>query len=191
MRSALWNRPISPAQEAQEADWEALYERELPHVYNFFRYRVGEGPVAEDLTSATFEKAWRNRWRYRSDLASFATWLFAIARNTAVDYFRRRPAEVPLDSVRDLAGEESTEGSVEHRANVERLIHMLAELPERDRELLALKYGAEMTNRDIARLTSLSESNVGTILYRVVRSLRAKWDESLPGGPTDGPTNGR
>ena len=50
-----------------EADFEELYRIELPRIYNYFRYRVGDGPVAEDLTSATFEKAWRNRDRYRHD----------------------------------------------------------------------------------------------------------------------------
>src|SRR5258708_37311973 len=53
---------LSPA---NEADWDALYANQLPRVYNFFRYRVGDGPVAEDLTSATFEKAWTTRHRYR------------------------------------------------------------------------------------------------------------------------------
>ena len=53
-----------------EADFEELYRAELPRVYNYFRYRVGDGPAAEDLTSQTFEKAWRSRWRYRRDLAS-------------------------------------------------------------------------------------------------------------------------
>jgi RNA polymerase sigma-70 factor (ECF subfamily) len=53
----------------------------------------------------------------------------------------------------------------------------LAQLPAADRELIALKYGAGLTNRDIAHLTNLSESNVGTRLYRIVRKLRDEWDE--------------
>lgn len=73
---------------AREEDWDALYAQQLPRVYNFFRYRVGDGPVAEDLTSLTFEKAWRARHRYRRDLGGFGTWLYAIARNVAYDHFR-------------------------------------------------------------------------------------------------------
>ena len=65
--SRLWTWVVP----AREEDWDALYAAEMPRVYNFFRYRVGDGPVAEDLTSATFEKAWRARDRYRRDLASF------------------------------------------------------------------------------------------------------------------------
>ena len=83
---------------AREADWDALFEEQLPRVYNFFRYRVGHGPEAEDLTSTTFEKAWRARHRYRRDLAAFTTWLFTIARNVAVDHFRQRRLHAPLEA---------------------------------------------------------------------------------------------
>jgi RNA polymerase sigma-70 factor (ECF subfamily) len=56
-----------------------------------------------------------------------------------------------------------------------RLALLLQTLPDRDRDLMALKYGAEMSNRDIARATGLSESNVGTILHRAVQALRERW----------------
>lgn len=61
------------------------------------------------------------------------------------------------------------------RSNVARLTTLMAKLPERDRELIALKYGGGLTNRTIATLTGLSESNVGTILHRAVQALRADW----------------
>lgn len=53
---------------AEEIDWEATYRENLPRVYNFFRYRLGDRALAEDLTAATFEKAWRGRSRFRRDL---------------------------------------------------------------------------------------------------------------------------
>src|SRR5688572_18420569 len=100
----LLNWLSSLAAPASTADWEALYRDSLPRVYNYFRYRVGDGPLAEDLTSATFEKAWRYRERYRRELAAFSTWLFTIARNVAVDHFRRQHAELALDRDDALAG---------------------------------------------------------------------------------------
>ena len=63
------------------------------------------------------------------------------------------------------------------RSDFERLSRLLAGLPERERELVALKYGSGMTNRAIAKATGLSESNVGTILHRTVGQLRAAWTE--------------
>jgi RNA polymerase sigma-70 factor, ECF subfamily len=168
---------VFPAQAmATPTDWEALYARELPRVYNFFRYRVGEGAMAEDLTAATFEKAWRARDRYRHDLGAFSTWLFTIARRVAVDHFRRRRPDVPLESVQSQAGEHSTEDAVQRRRDFARLAALLAELPARERELVALKYGADLNNREVARLTGLSESNVGTLLHRTVHKLRRAWE---------------
>lgn len=162
---------------AREADWDALYELELPRIYNFFRYRVGDGPEAEDLASITFEKAWRARHRYRRDLASFRTWLYAIARNVAIDHFRQKRDHAPLEEAEGVAGGETPEDAAVRRSDAARLAHLLGLLPERERELLSLKYGAGLTNRAIARMTGLSESNVGTIVHRTVALLRAGWNE--------------
>ena len=90
---------VSLGVSAGEADWEALYRQELPRIYNFFRYRTGDSALAEDLSSITFEKAWRARHQHRRDLAAFSTWLFAIARNVAIDHFRRRRVELPIEEL--------------------------------------------------------------------------------------------
>jgi RNA polymerase sigma-70 factor (ECF subfamily) len=170
IRTALpWARP------ADEADWDALYAEQLPRVYNFFRYRVGDGPEAEDLTSVTFEKAWRARHRYRRDLAAFSTWLLTIARNVAIDHYRRTRVHVPLEEAEWVSAGASPEDLAAKRSDGERLSRLLERLPAQKRELLALKYGAGMTNRAIARLTGLSESNVGTLLHRTIQELRADW----------------
>lgn len=160
-----------------EPDWDAVYAEQLPRVFNFFRYRVGDGAVAEDLTATTFEKAWRARARYRSDVAAFSTWLFSIARNVAADHFRRRHDEAPLDEAMVDARERGPEAIVEQRDAFARLSALLAALPARERDVLALKYGADLTNRAIAEVTDLSESNVGTLAARAVQKLREAWDQ--------------
>ncbi len=163
----------------REVDWDALYEDALPRVYNFFRYRLGDGADAEDLTAITFEKAWRARHRYRRDRAGFTTWLLAIAKNVAIDHHRGRRDHEPLEAA-DAAGVAAAatpESLAIERSEFARLSRLLAELPPRTRELIAFKYGSALTNRAIARVTGLSESNVGTILHRAVADLRARWDE--------------
>jgi len=168
---------VSLSSPTREADWEALYRQELPRIYNFFRYRIGDDVLAEDLTSITFEKAWRARHQHRRDLAAFSTWLFAIARNVAIDHFRRRRVELPIDELNEAPAPGDLEGETLRRLQFRRLSRLLAELPDRERELLALKYGSGLTNREIAGLTGVSESNIGTIFYRTLRRLRALWDE--------------
>lgn len=156
-------------------DWDAVYAEQLPRVYNFLRYRLGDEALAQDLTSRTFEKAWVQRHRYRSDLAGFSTWLLSIARNVAVDHHRTLHLHAPLEEAADAPAEGTPEEEALIRSNFARLSVLLAQLPERQRELLALKYGAGATNRAIAEVTGLSESNVGTILHRAVEALRARW----------------
>ncbi len=160
-----------------KVDWEAAYQADLPRLYNFFRYRVGDDRVAEDLTAETFEKAWRNRQRYQHNLATFSTWLFTIAKHVAVDHFRKQPGEVPLDRELNAATDETLDGLIQQRSDYERLSILLARLNGPRRELVALKYGAGLTNRSIASVSGITESNVGTILYRITQQLRAAWEE--------------
>ncbi|MGH9386306.1 MAG: RNA polymerase sigma factor, partial [Vicinamibacterales bacterium] len=161
---------------AAEPDWEQVYAEELPRVFNFFRYRFGHTADAEDLTARTFEKAWRSRDRYRRDVAGFATWLLTIARNVAIDHVRARRSLMPLESAAAVPSAARTpEEHALEQSDADRLEWLLKQLSARERELIAFKYGAEMTNRAIARATGLSESNVGTILHRAVETLRAQW----------------
>jgi RNA polymerase sigma-70 factor (ECF subfamily) len=157
-------------------NWEAVYNEQLPRIFNFFLYRVGDEPLAEDLTAATFEKAWKHRERYRRDLGAFSTWLFSIARNVATDHFRQQRPEVELDEAHTPAIGRPVEEAIQQEGEFARLFTLLTDLEARERELVALKYGAGLTNRAIADLTGLSESNVGTILHRVVTRLRAEWE---------------
>jgi RNA polymerase sigma factor (sigma-70 family) len=159
-----------------KCNWEEIYEGMLPKVFNYFRYRVSDGKVAEDLTATTFEKAWKARKRYRKDRSAFTTWILTIARNVGTDYLRTRRDMVPLDEAEFRSDEPSMEELSEKQEQVSTLLKILSGLNERERELISFKYGAEMTNRDISKITGLSETNVGTILHRTVAKLKEEWD---------------
>lgn len=158
-----------------ELDWDAIYAEQLPRIYNYFRYRFANDAIAEDLTSRTFEKAWSARRRYRRDRAGFATWLLRIARNVGIDHLRANRRHAPLEAAEHVAAAGTPEQVQAHASDLARLAALVERLPERERELLALKYGAGATNRAIAELTGVSESNVGTILHRAVQTLRNDW----------------
>ena len=161
---------------AAEPDWNTVFTEQLPRVYNYFRYRLGNEADIQELTSRTFEKAWRARKRYRRERAGVGTWLLRIAHNVAIDHFRLSRDYEPLEVVEDSAAAEcSPEQEQESASDMARLEALVPTLPTRDRELLALKYGAGATNREIATITGLSESNVGTILHRTVQALRDRW----------------
>lgn len=175
---AVIQRLLSWAVPARAADWDHLYEEQLPRIYNFFRYRVGPDD-AEDLTSETFEKAWRARHTYRRDLGAFTTWLYAIARNVAIDHYRRRVVHEPLEAAEHVAAPGSPEIDAQKSSERRHLAALLSALDDRSREIIALRYGSGLTNRAIAKLTGLSETNVGTILHRAIATLRERWPEEV------------
>ncbi len=166
------------APSSSSVDWEAAYHGLLPRVYNFFLFRVGDRDLAEDLTAATFEKAWRARDGYRSDRASLETWLLVIARNVARDHFRREARRRALErALRLSALQEDRLERAAHRQKAEVAL-LLDGLEPGDKDLLALKYGAGLTNREIAQLTGMSETNVGTRLHRILEGLRKQVRQS-------------
>jgi RNA polymerase sigma-70 factor (ECF subfamily) len=158
----------------EDINWDSVVNNELPRLYNYFRYRLGDDAIAEDLTSIVLEKAWLKRHRYRKDRAAFSVWLFSIAKNEVVAYLRKRRISIPL-SVAEKATGETVEHLLEHSQDLQVLSRLLSDLPERERELISLKFGAELNNRQISTVTGWSESNVGTILSRVLQKLREQW----------------
>jgi RNA polymerase sigma-70 factor (ECF subfamily) len=167
-KSMVWNS-------AKDLNWNAIYADQLPRVYNYFRFRLGRHTDIEDLTSRTFEKAWRARAAYSNDLAAFSTWLFKIAQNVGTDYLRSERSYVPLAEVPEIAAVGTPQEVAEQDSDLAKLGRLTAQLTERERELIALRYGGDINNRLIAKLTGLSESNVGVILHRAVQTLKAQW----------------
>ena len=152
-----------------------LYEQYLPRIFQYVIYRVGDRTTAEDLTSDIFNKALTNFTKYDSGKAAFSTWIFSIARNTLIDYYRGRSRKQKLQKEAEaevLAFSTSPEEEASRSEEIRKLRECLSLLNPNERELISLKFSSEMTNREISRVTGLSESNVGTILCRAVRKLR-------------------
>ena len=158
-----------------------LYEQYLPRIYGFVSYRIGNRETAEDLTSDIFYKALSGFTQFDSKKASFSTWLFSIARNTIIDYYRKRGIE---QRYREESASESfvspdpPDEETSRFEDIDKLRECLSRLKPNEQELISLKFSGEMTNREIAQITGLSESNVGTILCRAIRKLRddfARW----------------
>jgi RNA polymerase sigma-70 factor, ECF subfamily len=169
----------SARESAWDVDWKQVYERLMPRVFHYFCYKVGDADAAEELTAITLEKAWAGRSGFLVEQGRFEDWVFGIARRMAIDHFRRQKTELTLDEAIQSAAEGRLEDQVQDRLSFDRISRLLEKFPKRERELVSLKYGAEMTNREIARTTGLSESNVGTILHRCVARLREMLEEEI------------
>jgi len=152
-----------------------LYEQYLPKIFRYVRYRVGDNDTAEDVTSDIFNKALTGYVKYDPDKAAFSTWIFSIARNTIIDYYRRRGVEqrVRKEPEQDItASSISIDEEITRSEEIRKLHECISHLNMNEQELISLKFSGEMTYREISRITGLSESNVGTILCRAIRKLR-------------------
>lgn len=168
----LFGQPLSSA---ESLDWEEAYAEIMPRVYNFFRYRFFNNDTAEDLTSVTMSRAWQSRNRFKPEIARFSTWVMGIARHVAIDELRRKKVdELPLEDHPFIIGDQGVESLIQEKQHLAELKQMLAELSPAEQELIGLKYGAGLNNREIAQINGMSESNVGTTLHRTVKKLRSK-----------------
>lgn len=153
-----------------QSDFARVYSEHVWPIYGFLAYRVVDRHLAEDLTQATFERALRGWSRFDSRRASERTWLLTIARNLLIDQHRRdrrrRTEEIDESRLPSVPGPEEGVGPASE------LTDALAKLSDRDREILALRYGADLTGPEIADLTGLELANVQQILSRALRKLR-------------------
>jgi RNA polymerase sigma-70 factor (ECF subfamily) len=153
----------------------AVYDEHVWGIYGFFGYRVATREEAEDLTQLTFERALKAWGRFDPDRAAAKTWLLAIARNLLVDHYRRRPAAEPRP-IDDRDAELGRLGSVpgpESDLGIDpKLDAALRSLGGRERELIAMRFGGDLSGPEIAELTGLTLANVQQILSRALRRLR-------------------
>ena len=158
----------------QQASIEQAFERYYPAVFRYFRYRGADPETANDLASATFERALKNLSRYDPHKGSIQTWLFAIAHNLGVNHWKAEKQTVPLDEDFSIPDDPTLEQAIMLDQAKEQVLLALECLDSRRREILALKFGGLLTNRQIAELTGLTESNVGILLYRSLLKLRSQ-----------------
>jgi len=158
-----------PREAAMEFD--QLYRSSRDDVYAYAAGLLRDPAAAEDVTATTFERAYRKRSRFDPGRGSARAWLFGIARNAALDELRRRGRQAALtaDPV-DVASLADHPAEAGERRIV--LTGALRDLEPRERELVALKFFAGLSNGEIARVLGISESNAGTRLHRVVDKLR-------------------
>jgi RNA polymerase sigma-70 factor (ECF subfamily) len=148
----------------------ALYDRYIQRVYRYCFYRTSHASDAEDLTAQIFLAALEGLPRYRQD-GHFGGWLFSIARRKVADY-HRRAAHVPLDEAILPPIHADLSVDVEKSQRRERLSRLIHELADDERDLIHLRYVAELSFAEIARILQKKEEAVKKSLYRLVTRLK-------------------
>lgn len=158
-----------------------LYKHYQPYINNFFKYRVSDYNTTQELTSVVFEKALKGLDNFQWQGVPFSAWLFRIARNTLIDHYRKKAKDTEVASVDFLhelpSKEKQPPEIVESMFAEELLYNILRELPSREQEIIYLKFFDGYTNKVIAQITELSETNIGTIIYRTIKKLRVMYEK--------------
>jgi RNA polymerase sigma-70 factor (ECF subfamily) len=155
---------------------ERLYRASRDDVYAYVATLLRDRSLAEDVTALAFERAFRRRRLFDPRRGSERAWLFGIARNAALDELRRRKRSVagPAEPAAEAhTGREQLDAVLTRTA----MRDALAALSPRERELIALKFHAGLSNAEVARVLGVSESNAGTMLHRTIAKLRKACNE--------------
>jgi RNA polymerase sigma factor (sigma-70 family) len=159
-------------------DFERLYRSSRDDVYAYAAGLLRDRTAAEEATAIAFERAYRKRSRFDAERGSPRAWLFGIARNAALDELRRRGRQAELST--DPVDAASQLDRNDQRSDLRLLLDgALGKLEARERELIALKFFAGLSNGEIARVLGISESNAGTKLHRAMDKLREACDGAL------------
>lgn len=158
------------------------YEAYWPRVYRYVRWRVAGREAAEDVVGAVFQTALRRLDTYQPERSAPQTWLFQIARSTVTDYLRqqrrKRRLHVSIDHIHDLVSDlPSPEEKLLYEERVRKLLNAVADLRPADREVLELRYGGELTHRELAEVLGITESAAAVRAHRALGRLQDRLNQ--------------
>ena len=155
-----------------------IYGMYMDPIYRYVFYQVGNRATAEDLTEEVFIKAWRGIPKYRFRERPFSAWLYRIAHNHVVDYFRTSHQAQSLDEVK-LADSGEPASQLENRQLQEMLSSAISDLTEQQKQIVVLKFVEEMDNREIEQVTGKSQGAIRVMQMRALAALRDRLSKEL------------
>lgn len=161
----------------QSNDFIMLYEAQFKRIYNYISYRIHNHTDTEDLVSQVFLRVIEKYETYNPNYGSLDVWTVSIAKNIVTDYFReqKRHPITNIDVIEPfLSDYTDAQDPLMTTVRQQELLQALDVLTERERHVIALKYAMDLKNKEISEVLSLSESNIGVILFRSLAKLRKK-----------------
>jgi RNA polymerase sigma-70 factor, ECF subfamily len=163
----------------READFDRLWREHAPGLFSFLAYRTGDRALAEDVLAEAFERAIRGRRGFDRRKAREKTWIYSIALNCLRDHQRRQGAEVrALDRVGAPAALQHSDPALERAETRDEVQRALRGLSDEEREVVALRYGGDLSAKEMAKLLGERETTVEGRLYRALRKLREELEAS-------------
>lgn len=162
--------------------FEQLYADHASGLLGFLVYRTGDRALAEDILADTFERVLRSNRSYDPSRGSAKSWLYTIALNRLHDLHRRMSTEERALTRSGGAGEEAaTDSELGRVADRDELTRAIVVLSDEEREVVALRYGGDLTAPEIAKLLGERLTTVEGRIYRALRKLRGELSEAEDG----------
>lgn len=154
-----------------------IYIEYFPKIYGFVYRRVNKKHLVDDFVSDIFENAFKSLPDFQWQGVSFSAWIFRIARNYIIDYYRksgRIKGEISLEAISEIikGSEKSAGEEIDLDEELITLYNALREFTEEDQYLIYYKFFEDMSNKEISDVLGMSETNVGTRLYRLRNKLK-------------------
>lgn len=161
---------INLAQAGDSQAFASVYDLYIGKIYNFIFYKTLHQPLAEDLTSQTFLKAWKNIKQFQG--GSFSAWLYSIARNLVIDHFRAQKEFLNIDDCWDLQASDDIFKEVDDRLKIEKIKTAFSQLNSKEREILILRFWQDLSFKEIALILQKNEGAVKMSFGRAVNALK-------------------
>jgi len=163
---------IASCQAGELKEFARLYDIYIKKIYDFIYYKTFHKETAEDLTSQTFFKALANIKKYSPQKGSFSSWLYQIARNTTIDYYRTKKNDANIDDFFNLASAENIQRNIETAQKLEEIKKYLAKLKPQQKEIIIMRLWDNLSYQEIADLTGLTIGACKMTFSRVISQLR-------------------
>jgi RNA polymerase sigma-70 factor (ECF subfamily) len=164
---------VRRAQKNDAGAFTEIYEAYFDKIYRYVTLKIGDRTEAEDMTQQVFLKALESISSFKWQGAPFSAWLYRIAHNQIVDYFRRqnkRPDTLRDDAV--VVSESNPQKTTEQRINMEQVMAATQQLTEAQREVISLRFTSEMSTAEVAKIMGKSQGAVKALQHSAIVALR-------------------
>ncbi|MGB2815193.1 MAG: sigma-70 family RNA polymerase sigma factor [Dehalococcoidales bacterium] len=165
---------VRRAKENDEAALAQLYEENFDKIYRYIVLKTGDRTEAEDMTQQVFLKAFKSISGYRSKGSPFSSWLFRIAHNQMVDYWRKKSKRttVPLEESMVGSSNSNPSSEVERKTDIENLVAATKQLTSLQREVVSLRFAGGLSLAEVAKAMGKNEGAIKALQHSAVVSLR-------------------
>ncbi len=153
-----------------------IFDEYYPKIFRYVYFKVPQVETCEDLSNEVFLKFWQAAYHDKKKVRDLQAFLYRIAHNTVIDFYRTRKAEVSLNQAIHATDEQSEKilQMINIDQDMQKVIAALRELPDDQAEIVSLKYIEELSVKEIAQVTGKKENNIRVILHRAIKILQNK-----------------